>query len=170
MKIDASQIYQSQPSSSRLVVNSISKPMRGQQEAVNSVTRTTISPEAYRAAATGDVQSVDVNRPLAGLSLKDLLGKYDFKNVTPEQFAQLAGELLARKEISKEVAGNFMGTDLDKVESIPRNKPINMLEHMEMMAEVAKTPSPIAIKSRDEELSTLKNMISFAKGERLSLS
>ncbi|WP_156382452.1 hypothetical protein [Acidovorax sp. Leaf160] len=138
-------------------------------DAQNTGTKVTISKDAYQAADLDSSQSVNTNRPLAGVSLKDLLARYDFKNVTPEDFAELAAELLARKQISGEVAGNFMGTHIDLVKAVPRDKPINMIAHMELMAETAKTPSPVSLKSRDEELTALKNMVSVASGLRDSV-
>lgn len=77
--------------------------------------------------------------------------------------------LFARGEISQTVAGNFVGTDLDKVDAIPCDQPINMLEYMQFMAEAAKAAAPIARKERNEALETLQNMVAVAKGVRFSV-
>lgn len=166
MKIDVSQVFRSQPSKPSLVVH---PAVEKAHASASTASRVTLSSEARQAAAADAAQTADDIRPFASLSLKDLLKKYDFSSVTPAQFAQVAGELFARGEISQTVAGNFVGTDLDKVEAIPRDQPIDMLEHMKFMAEAAKAAAPIARKQRNEALETLQNMVAVAKGARFSV-
>ena len=166
MKINLSQVTRSQPSRQPLLVHS---PNAAASAPASSAIRVSISPEARAAAKAEGEEDISETRPMAGLTLMQLVTKYDYENITPEQFAGLAGELFARGEISQKVAGAFVGTDLDTLEPISRQKSINMVDHMESMLIAAKAASSYATEYHTEVADTLKNIISFSKGQRINI-
>ena len=68
-------------------------------------------------------------------NLKQLLSKYDLRHITPNQLANLGGELYQRGEISDNAVGAMMGTLAD-IDGTDANKPIDAIQHFEKMRSV----------------------------------
>lgn len=67
--------------------------------------------------------------------LKQLLSNYDLRNITPNQLANLGGELYRRGEISDNAVGAMMGT-MAEIDGTDPNKPIDAIEHFEKMLSI----------------------------------
>jgi len=111
------------------------------------------------------------------LSLRDLVSKYDLKNITPRQLSTLATELFARQEISRNVTASLVGVELDTVTPISLDQPINIFEHEKMMISSAQE----GLKEGDQNMNfsisyysatykTLLDISSFTESNRQHIS
>lgn len=147
------------------------------QEANKPSVTVTISDAARRAAATASTNQENTGTIIdLSLELRELIKQYDFRNITPRQMANLAGELFDRKVISQDAASNFIGVEKDTFVERNLDKPMDMIAHFQLMLDVVETnrltdpSSDFAVANRKHGSQTLADIISFAVSERTEIS
>ncbi|MEW9898259.1 hypothetical protein ABWL39_06460 [Chitinivorax sp. PXF-14] len=84
--------------------------------------------------------------------LIQLLSKYDLRQITPRQLAELGGELYKRGEISDNAVGAMIGM-LGDIDGTTPDKPVDAIQHFEKMLSVVSE----AINDGEQELAFAKN-------------
>jgi hypothetical protein len=126
------------------------------------------------AARTLASNAVKPESPSAETSeLRKFLSKFDFHNITPRQMAEVGGELFKLEEVSEDVASAFIGVEMNLVNEMDPDQPIDMEKHFEHMLNVATGANAaepgyfdFAVKFRQEASKALQDTISFISDDR----
>lgn len=110
--------------------------------------------------------------------MRALLGKYDFRNVTPREMALLANKLSeGYGELSREAIESFIGIEKNLVAEIDPDTRIDMVAHFDRMlagAQQANTREPgyfdFTVQYRQLASKTLSDVMSFAASDRLHIA
>ena len=105
--------------------------------------------------------------------LHQLVSKYDLRNITPREMAQLGGALFERGEISESAASSFIGVERNLVEGLDPDKPMDMEKHFQGMLDVAMEAETrergyfdFAVKFRLEASRALHDVMTFVDSGR----
>lgn len=126
---------------------------------------------AGKAKAAHSVSEIE-----AANALRDTLKQYDFTSMTPNQLAQLGIELWNENELSDNATAAFGHVALDTVQEPDPNKPMNMVEHFDMMlsvvTEAAQSDATLAfgVQFRQEASQALADLMSFVSSNRTHIS
>lgn len=149
-----------------VTTESAAAPRASTQHSASPATRVTLSREATAASSLTDQNATE---------MRELLGKYDFHNITPREMAKIGSELFSRRELSDVATSSFIGIENDLIVAQDPDKPIDVVAHFEHLLAVevryeADAGTDNGVRFRQTGLDALRDVMSFASSDRLHIS
>ncbi len=139
------------------------------QPTLRDSTSVTISEEGRRAMLAEGSPQEDATRLDVSLETDELIRKYDFHAITPNQFTQLGVELFRRGEITQDAANSFISVEMNTVVEMNPNQPIDMVAHFQRMLAAAQKmaqsgeTSDFAVRYREQATNALSKLVEISE-------
>jgi hypothetical protein len=103
--------------------------------------------------------------------MREFLGKFDFRNITPRQLSEIGSNLFGREELTDVEASAFLGIEHNFATTQDPDKPMDAVAHFEkMLADEHRYAPEIGtrngVRFRQAGLEALRNVTSFVSSDR----